>query len=62
MMSKTELFTRQAVIASIAYVNLLHSQSAEPTTVRAQQPELWNEQLTYAEGLLNWMFKEGFLT
>ena len=61
-MNKTSLFTRQAVIGAIAYVNLLHSQSAEPTTVRTQNPELWNEQLTYAEGLLNWMFKEGFLT
>jgi len=56
------LFTRPAVVTIIAYTNLLHLQSADPSHIKRNEPEQWNQQLTYAEQLLDWMINEGFFT
>lgn len=56
-----QVFTRQAVTAMIAYTNLLHIQSGNPTDIRREDPETWNQQITYAETLLKHMEKTGFV-
>jgi len=56
------LYTKAALVAIIAYTNLLHIQSGEPVDVRREQPELWNQQIKYAENLLAHMESTGFVT
>lgn len=61
MKQERTVYTRQAITAAIAYTNLLHIQHVEPALVRRDDPELWNQQMIYADQLLDWMLKEGFL-